>query len=167
MKRLLEHPAVKPVFDHPVSRQILPLIPWRFVKFGIVGTGGYLTDVFVLTGLTKTGMSKYVGQVIAFVVASAFTWMANRFWTFSDRKGHSHPAAEWLRYLAVTAMGFSINYLAFWLTTRAGGIWAQYLFLPVAAGSIAGLLWNFPMSRFVFKRASSGLQEGPASFSGP
>jgi putative flippase GtrA len=136
----------------------------HFLKFGIVGSGGYLADVAILKAMIAAGMDDYRGQIPAFIGATIFTWIANRLWTFRDRRGGVHIGKEGMRYLGVTIGGFCVNYAAYAAMVTIGGIWKQHIFLSVAAGSIAGLMFNFPMAKYlVFNSAASALQADHAS----
>lgn len=57
---------------------------------------------FVLTGVWDTGVSKALG----FAGGSAFAYVVNRFWTFSDR---SHRAASWVEFAALYVLTLLIN----------------------------------------------------------
>ncbi len=151
-----------------IERRIRHFIGSHFFKFGIVGTGGYLTDVTMLTLGIHIGLDKYSGQVVAFLISAVFTWLCNRFWTFRDRPTGVHIGKEWLTYLLVTIGGMCINYAAYAGMITIGGIWEKHLFLAVAVGSIAGLMFNFPMAKYlVFRSASTALQEDHASSADP
>src|SRR5579859_8221476 len=62
---------------------------WREVaKFGTVGGVAFVVDSAVFVGLLNGPMhsSEVWAKSIATVVASIFSWVANRYWTFRHRK---------------------------------------------------------------------------------
>ena len=144
-------------------KSLWQLIPWQFVRFGIVGTGGFLVDSGVLLALIRLGFDRYNGQLVAFVVAASFTWLLNRIWTFGTHKSEQNRMGESARYFAAMAIGACINYAAYALLTTWGGIWEKYPIMAVAAGSIAGLCFNFPASRYYVFRSAAILPAEPAS----
>ena len=119
----------------------------RFVKFSGVGIVGFLVDVSVLQLVVSAfGISPYVARLASYVAAATTTWWLNRQLTFTDASRRA-PAAQWARFLAVNAIGFSANYLTFALVIATVPLAARYPILAVPAGSLAGLLFNFFLSK--------------------
>ena len=138
------------MFDHPLAK----FIPRRFIVFGLVGTAGYIVDVAVLQSLVWSGSSPFAGQAIAFFVAATATWYLNRTFTFRDNKNDMHGFRQWLIYLATMLVGFALNYGVYAALISQGGIWRANLYLAVAAGTLAGLCFNFPASKYFVFRAN-------------
>jgi putative flippase GtrA len=125
--------------------------PTRFGKFFCVGIAGFLVDAGVLKLMTEgLGLDPYTGRLISFLCAATTTYFGNRFFTFSDRKGHA--GKQWAAFLLVSAGGFVLNYGTYVLLVSYVDLVRQYLVLGVAAGSIAGMFFNFSgASRLVFR----------------
>ena len=119
----------------------------EFLRFGIVGTLGFLVDIGVLYGALALGMGPYGGRVPAYVTAATTTWALNRAWTFRERGGHGPVGRQWVLFLAVNLLGFVINYGTYAAAITFVPLAAAHPFLAVAAGSIAGLFSNFFLSR--------------------
>jgi putative flippase GtrA len=117
----------------------------QFLRFGTVGGMGFMIDtavVYAVRGL----VGLYWAGAIAYPVAATFNWAINRVWTF--RGPHQHNArAQWLRFLAVNAIGFVLNRGTYFLLISVSPLVASYPVLAVAAGSIAGMFVNFGLSR--------------------
>lgn len=83
---------------------------WReIMKFGTVGGIAYLIDSSVFIFLREGALSHrtLVAGVIASVVATMFSWLANRYWTFRHRR----RAAVWRElgmFCLMNAIGIGI-----------------------------------------------------------
>lgn len=128
----------------------------QFFRFALVGVAGFAVDAAVLhIAMKYGGANPYAGRLISYLMAASFTWALNRRFTFYATRCESAPA-EWARFLAGNALGGLLNYGVYASLVAGTAIVSQYPVIGVAAGSIAGLLINFILSRrFVFTGASS------------
>lgn len=124
----------------------------QFLSFGIVGTVGFLVDVGVLTLLLATsGLGFYWGRLLSFLAAATVTWALNRRFTFSGA-AKSGAVGQWARFVLVNSGGGLVNYATYAALIAASAFIREWPVLAVAAGSIAGLLINFTLSKWlVFK----------------
>jgi len=104
---LLNAAAVK--VDRLVG-SVLSRLPRGLVRFLCVGVGGLAVDIGVLSLLEHLGLHKIWARAISLSVATVFTWVLNRHFTFG---GGSRPSAELGRYAVVAAIAQSVNYLIF------------------------------------------------------
>lgn len=126
----------------------------RIIRFGLVGVVGLCVDVSVLYAMQALGLGPYVGRLISFLCAASTTWMGNKLFTFRDRSETAQPARQWLTFVLVCACGFAINYGTYVLLVHYVPFIKDHLYLAVAAGSIAGMFFNFSgASKLVFPRA--------------
>lgn len=125
----------------------------EFLRFGVVGTIGFVVDTAVLYGALALGGGLYLGRAISYVTAATTTWLLNRVWTFRGRGG-GPVHRQWALFLVVNLVGFALNYGTYaLLVSLVPGVAAQPI-LGVAAGSIAGMFANFALSRrLVFAEA--------------
>ena len=97
----------------------------------------------------------YSGRVFSFLVAATTTWALNRRFTFTGAGGRTDsgsPARQWLRFLGANALGGAVNYAVYAAIVTFTTLGAALPVLAVAPGSIAGLAFNFTISKFwVFK----------------
>lgn len=124
----------------------------EFLRFGLIGAAGFFVDAGVLTlSMKALGLGLYAGRVVSYLCAATFTWICNRRFTFTTAD-RSAPAKQWLRFLGANAIGGLVNYGVYALVvtfTQTGAAWPV---LGVAAGSVAGLAFNFTVSKlWVFK----------------
>jgi putative flippase GtrA len=139
---------------HPLPSRLTPAktrLLGEFLRFGIVGTLGFLVDTVTLYLALSLVAGLYGGRLISYLAAATGNWLLNRAWTFrqADR---GRPGRQWLLFLAVNLLGFACNYGTYVLAVRHWPMAATHPVLAVAAGSIAGLAGNFTLSRrFVFK----------------
>jgi putative flippase GtrA len=119
----------------------------QFLRFGVVGAAGFVVDASVLYALlTWTGAGFYIGRLGSYLAAATATWYLNRTFTFADH-ARRQPLRQWMRFLAVNAGGGAVNYAVY---TSFVLHWPREPWSPlagVAAGSLAGLIVNFNLSR--------------------
>ncbi|MBP0493000.1 GtrA family protein [Pararoseomonas indoligenes] len=145
-----------------------PALPWdrflpparralaaQFLRFGVVGTIGFLVDTGVLYAALASGADLYAGRALSYVVAATGNWALNRSWTFREAgrpTGRGALGRQWALFLAVNLVGFAVNYGTYALMVANLPVAAAHPVLAVAAGSLAGMGGNFLLSRrFVFK----------------
>lgn len=149
-------------------------IIYQIAKFGLIGLLNTLVDLGVLALITLmfssyfqieathalvgglTFYSLYKG--LSFIVANISSYFWNKYWTF-DQGAKTQTKSEFMQFFAVSIIGFLINvFVATYVfgmilgsvTTLSDG---QIGLLGAAAGSIAGLAWNFIGYKFwVFKK---------------
>ena len=127
----------------------------QFARFGVVGGIGFVVDTAVLyTGLSL-GLGLYLGRALSYVAAATTTWALNRAWTFRGQ-GSGSPWRQWAVFLAVNLVGFAFNYGTYVALVANIPLVAHHPVIGVAAGSLAGMIGNFLLSRrFVFGGANS------------
>jgi putative flippase GtrA len=125
----------------------------EFLRFGAVGTVGFLVDSAVLLAGLGLGLGLYSGRVLSYIAAATTTWALNRAWTFRGR-GEADPAwQQWGLFLAVNLLGFACNYGTYAALVSLSPLVGRQPVIGVAAGALAGMAGNFLLSRrFVFRR---------------
>ncbi|MDD5397193.1 MAG: GtrA family protein [Candidatus Moranbacteria bacterium] len=149
-------------------------IIYQIAKFGVIGVANVLVDLGVLSLITML-FSSYlkikstdalIGAVtfyslfksVSFIIANINSYFWNKHWTF-DQGSKKQTKSEFVQFFAVSIIGFLINVfvasvvfkmiLGSMTTLNAG----QLGLLGAAAGSIAGLAWNFiGYKLWVFKK---------------
>ncbi len=131
----------------------------RFLRFGIVGAGGFVVDTGVLFALFQLVQLPYVAARAASIFSAMnFTWMGNRVLTFRAHAAREPRAiaAEWFRFLATNAIGAAINWLVSIVLRYEAPSPLSNPYLALVAGVAAGLAFNFTLSkRLVFVRGPS------------
>ena len=121
-----------------------------FIRFGIVGSLGFCWDtatVYTLKGVAGL----YIAGLCGFLVAGTANWVMNRLWTFRHLD-HAAAHRQLMQFLAVNSIGFIFNRGTFFTLVTVSVICRQYPVLGIIAGSAAGLLFNYFLSKkFVFK----------------
>ena len=126
----------------------------QFGKFGMVGVVGLAVDVSVLTlAMGWGGLGPYSGRAVSFLVAATTTWALNRSFTFRGQHDGS-LLRQWAAFIAANSVGGAINYLTYAALVAGTAAVAAHPVLGVAAGSVAGMFFNFAASKkLVFRRA--------------
>ena len=121
----------------------------QFLRFGVVGGAGFLVDAGVLLAALGLGLDKYSGRALSYLAAVTTTFALNRAWTFRERRAGPGVAAQWARFAALNLVGFAANYGTY---AALVAFTATHPVLAVAAGSLAGMGFNFALSRrYVFR----------------
>jgi putative flippase GtrA len=124
----------------------------EILRFGVVGTIGFVVDTAVLYAGLAFGLGLYGGRAVSYLVAATTTWALNRLWTFRGRgEGPAHQ--QWALFLVVNLIGFAMNYGTYAALIAFVPMVAAHPVLGVAAGAIAGMFGNFVLSRQLVFRA--------------
>jgi len=142
-----------------VERADLLRVARQFLSFALIGGLGFLVDAGVLSLGLLVGLGFYSGRLVSYLAASTFTWYCNRSMTFRAEQGDSRKA-EWLRFVMWNAAGGLVNLGLYSVLIAQGGLFVRAPVLAVAAGSMAGLIFNFLVSKLFVFRERSGLERG-------
>ena len=114
----------------------------QIMRFGVVGTIGFVVDGGMLWVLLSAGLNPYAARALSFPIAVVVTWALNRIWTFSsaDKTGKRQ---QFNRYLAVQLVGAGANYCVYSSIIRAFGHAGQVVFAALVVGSLVGMFLNF------------------------
>lgn len=126
----------------------------QFFRFCIVGTIGFVVDAGGLYPImAATGAGPFLARFFSFVLAATATWILNRSYTF--RASRREPILlEWMRYLSYASVGGAINYGVYVLCLLGFDFARTHPVIGVAAGSIAGLAFNFLATRHLVFRVN-------------
>lgn len=123
----------------------------RLFRFAAIGSAGFVWDT-ATTYATKELIGLLPAALLAFVVAASLNWMANRFWTFRDRRGGGSLFRQWLLYMAANSLGFLLNRGTFTVLVVEFAACRAHPVIGLAAGAVAGLGANFGLAhKVVFK----------------
>ena len=124
----------------------------QFVRFGVVGSLGFLIDTALTLGLIRgLEWTPPLARVPAFLLASLATYALNRTWTFRSGKSVGFVAG-WLRYVVSTVGSSMLNYLVYFQIVSLFGNSTWQIAVGIALGSLLGLLLNFTVSNKVVFR---------------
>jgi len=125
----------------------------QFLRFSVVGVIAFLFDAATLQAALWLGLDPYSGRVVSYLVAATAAWTLNRRYTFRLRTGDG-LLREWLHYLVANAVGGAINYLTYAACLLLSDLMRAWPVLAVAAGSGAGLTFNFAANKYYVFRAA-------------
>jgi len=129
----------------------------QFLRFAVVGAAGFVVNeavLFVILLVDFWHFNAYWAEAVAFMFAATFTWWGNRRLTFREHAAATARgmAREWAAFMAANALGGAVNYATFVAVVHFAPVPFDSPFLGVVAGTLAGLVFNFTMSkRFVFR----------------
>jgi len=116
----------------------------QVLRFGGVGVLGFLVNAGLVEALARD-LGPGPAQLLAFPVAATATWWLNRRFTFRASGKVWHR--EWLLYLAANGLGWLANNGTYFLAIALHPPAHRHPALAVAAGSLAGMTFNFLLSR--------------------
>lgn len=126
----------------------------EFLLFGIAGVCGFVVDTAVLYALEEA-LGPFYARGVSFLAAVLTTWLINRAFAFRERSSAMSRKREFLLYLVLMLAGGMANYGVYsWLVVSYPLV-QQHLVIGVAIGSIAGMIINFVVSRYVLYRYTS------------
>lgn len=124
---------------------------WREVaKFGTVGAAAFVVDSAVFLWLMSGPMegSNVKAKIVAGVVATLFSWVANRFWTFRHRR-QNNVARELVMFLLMNAIGLGIQAGCVFIAQYGMGLTDRTsLFI---AGNVVGLFFGTVFRYFAYR----------------
>ena len=138
----------------PVRRHLRPAhveLLAQFIRFGTVGTGGFLVDTAMVYA-TRSWAGLYLAGILAYAVAVTTTWWLNRIWTFRGLGAPGPKHHQWARFVAATLPGLCLNLGSYVLLVWLSPLCAAHPEIAIAAGAIAGMFANFALSRSVVFR---------------
>jgi putative flippase GtrA len=137
----------------------------QFLRFGVVGTAGFVIDASVLQLLiSQFDGNLYISRIFSYLVAASVTWIMHRHYTFRENlvsaegvntaNAYTHLAWQWTRFVVTNFLGALVNYGVYALCIFNWLLFRNYPVLAVAAGSVVGLIFNYTASRhLVFNRS--------------
>ncbi|HLK25920.1 MAG TPA: GtrA family protein [Caulobacteraceae bacterium] len=142
---------------HPLALAFEKRFDPAFIRFGLVGTAGFLVHATVLhLAVDVVGLNPYLGWLCGFAVAVVTTLSLNRAFTFRQPSHHG-PWRQAAIYLLVQGAGAATNFCAYAATLAILPVLHQALFVPLAVGSITGLCLTFLGSKHLaFRPAKAG-----------
>ncbi len=124
---------------------------WREVaKFGTVGAAAFVVDSAVFLWLMSGPMegSNVKAKIVAGVVATLFSWVANRFWTFRHRR-QNNVVRELVMFLIMNAIGLGIQAGCVFIAQYGMGLTDRTsLFV---AGNVVGLFFGTVFRYFAYR----------------
>lgn len=124
---------------------------WREVmKFGLVGGVAFIIDTSIFVWMMNGPMhgSEVKAKIVAGIVATMFSWVANRYWTFRHRRRAS-VVRELLLFILMNGIGLFIAAACVWVTKYWIGLTdSTSLFI---AGSVVGLVLGTIFRFFAYR----------------
>jgi putative flippase GtrA len=127
------------------ARRLDPATAVQFMKFGTVGTLGFLADTAVVYAL-RASLGLYVAGIVSYVLVASGNWVLNRVWTFRGL-GSGPVHRQWARFLLANLLGLVLNRGTYVALIATVPLCVEVPVLAVAAGAVAGMLVNFTLSR--------------------
>ncbi|MFI5084703.1 MAG: GtrA family protein [Actinomycetales bacterium] len=137
---------------------------WREVaKFGVVGGVSFVIDTGIYLWLLNGPMSGHPtkAKIVSAVVATVFSWVANRYWTFRHRR-RANIVREIVLFAIMNGVGIAIAaacvYVSHWM------LGFHTAFADFISGSVVGLVLGtiFRFFAYRFWVFTEELDEDPA-----
>ncbi|HSU69824.1 MAG TPA: GtrA family protein [Micrococcaceae bacterium] len=124
---------------------------WREVaKFGVVGGLAFVIDSGIFLWLLHSSMAGQPTQakIISAVVATIFSWLANRYWTFRHRR-RANIGREILLFAIMNGVGIGIASACVYVSHWVLGFTTA--FADFMAGSVIGLVLGTIFRFFAYR----------------
>lgn len=130
------------------------LPPRHLLAFFVVGAIGFAVDGGLLTLLGPgLGWNIYLSRLLSFACAVTVTWALNRTLVFGTAGNVERRMGEYSRYFVVQCLGALLNLATFAVLIAKAPSLKPYPIIPLAAGSLLAMLFNYTGSRaWVFRR---------------
>lgn len=136
----------------------------EFLRFCLVGGANYLVDVATFNLLLLTIFTQWPvsAKVLAASIATVFSWVVNRSWTFRKHLAHRSLWSEFWRFALINVFGMAPALVCLWISH-----YLLALTSPLAdnisanvIGLILGTLLRYYCYRFfVFNGSQQGQDE--------
>ncbi len=131
----------------------------KFVMVGILNTGidFFVFDTFIVATGSDKGVPIILFKSVSFLCALFNSYEMNRLWTFDSEAAEQRSKKEFMRFTAITVVGFFVNVgVTFLLVSVVSPLMnlSQIRWDNVAAAvaTVFNLIWNFIGYKFfVFK----------------
>ncbi|WP_220765257.1 MULTISPECIES: GtrA family protein [unclassified Shewanella] len=125
------------------------------IRFLLVGGAVFVFDAALFYGLLNGfELPLMLARCCAFVCAVIVSWLANRCWTFGERK-QAPKSKQLLMSVVVSSLGASVNLMVFYLCSTMLSNSPFNTLLSFSLGILAGLFINwFGANRWTFKAAA-------------
>lgn len=124
----------------------------RIVKFGLVGTWGFVVNMFFLWFFTETvGLFYLFSSLIAIEISLINNYVFNDLWTWRDRgkEGKKEYLKRMLQYHATASAAMLANIAILWILTE---LFDVYYLASNVFGILCGAVLNFFLNdRWTFK----------------
>lgn len=148
----------------------------ELAKFGSVGAIAFVITVVVGNGLnTGMGVGPLTSNGVATIIATTFSYLANRYWTFRHRD-RTGLGREYVLFFALNGVGLVITELFIGFSHYVLGLESAVFYnISLVIGTGVATLFRFwSYKKWVFLPASapsvdpaSGLPEAPGAPEGP
>lgn len=118
----------------------------RFITFALAGVATFVVDAALVQAGLALGFGMVAARAASLFLAMNFSFALNRAVTFAQFRG-TPIGRQWAMFMAANSIGAAINYLVSVALGTGQGWFAGAPVLAVAAGSLAGLGFNFTASR--------------------
>jgi dolichol-phosphate mannosyltransferase len=134
----------------------------EIVQYGLVGLSGLAVDLLAFTCLMRLfGVPHLLSRAISFVVAATWNWAWNRRFTFECART-PRQLPQWTAFLAVSALGFLVNWGVYYLLTKHSDFFFAQKELALCVGVVVGFAFNYLGSRYYVFRRRRGSARIPA-----
>lgn len=133
---------------------------FKFLRFGIVGTSGFLID-FATTWLMLSvfGIFEYAANTVGFTLAATSNYFLNRRWTW--RSNNPNVKGEFMKFFAVSLLGLLINNLVIFSFVQlvethitVAGYHVTNFWLGKLVATAVVMMWNFLVNNYFTFRKS-------------
>ena len=118
-----------------------------FIRYSIVGGGGYIIDYTVLTSCYEILHMHYLpATAMGFMCGLIFVYIASNNWVFTKRKLKNRKTLEFITFSIIGVIGLFLTMLFMWVFTE---YFCIYVLISKILTTGIVLLWNFGIRKII------------------
>ena len=118
-----------------------------FIRYSIVGGGGYIIDYTVLASCYEILHMHYLlATAMGFMCGLIFVYIASNNWVFTKRKLKNRKTLEFITFSIIGVIGLFLTMLFMWVFTE---YFCIYVLISKILTTGIVLLWNFGIRKII------------------
>lgn len=118
-----------------------------FIRYSIVGGGGYIIDYTVLASCYEILHMHYLlATAMGFMCGLIFVYIASNNWVFTKRKLKNRKTLEFITFSIIGVIGVFLTMLFMWVFTE---YFCIYVLISKILTTGIVLLWNFGIRKII------------------
>lgn len=137
----------------------------ELAKFGSVGAMAFVVTMECFVLFRRLGVGPLTANTIATVIATIFSYYANRYWTFQGRQDDRSTRRELVLFMILNGIGLAITQLFIGFTRYALGLEGHFEIASLVVGTgVATMFRYYAYKRWIFSAPAKKIVPTPAAY---